>query len=142
MEQILSLVLATILSVTDGNTLKVKIDNRTVNIKLACIYAPTMNQRPWGEKSKRTLEQLAPRGQAIKIKNMRNRQGVEKVGEVFNNRININLEMVKKGQAVVYLEDMSDCNQTAYVNAENTAKRQKLGFWNQSNPIMPWDYRR
>lgn len=141
MEQILSLILATILGVTDGNTLRVKIDNRTTTIKLACIYAPTMNQRPWGEKSKRTLEQLLPNGQAIKIKNLKNRQGVDKVGEVFTNTINVNLEMVKKGQAVVFHEDMENCNQTNYINAENRAKRQKLGFWNQANPIMPWDYR-
>lgn len=139
MEQIFSLILATILNVTDGNTLKVKIDNRTVTVKLACIYAPTMNQRPWGEKAKRTLEQLAPKGQAVQIKNLKNRQGVEKVGEVLTNKININLEMVKRGQAVVYRQELSGCNQTDYINAENTAKRQKLGFWHQDNPIMPWD---
>ncbi|WP_242063474.1 thermonuclease family protein [Nostoc sp. FACHB-892] len=26
-------------------------------------------------------------------------------------------------------------------SAENTAKQQRLAFWSQSNPVMPWDFR-
>jgi micrococcal nuclease len=31
--------------------------------------------------------------------------------------------------------------QNQYLQAENQAKQQRLGFWSQSNPVMPWDFR-
>jgi micrococcal nuclease len=52
--------------------------------------------------------------------------------------------MVKDGQAVVYRQYLSGCadTQDQYLFSEAQAKAQKLGFWNQENPTMPWDYRR
>jgi micrococcal nuclease len=29
-----------------------------------------------------------------------------------------------------------------FLQAEANAKQQKLGFWKQSQPVMPWDFRR
>jgi micrococcal nuclease len=50
--------------------------------------------------------------------------------------------MVKDGQAVVYRQYLSGCadTQDQYLFSEAQAKAQKLGFWNQENPTMPWDY--
>ncbi|RUS93133.1 hypothetical protein DSM106972_097270 [Dulcicalothrix desertica PCC 7102] len=52
--------------------------------------------------------------------------------------------MVKEGQAVVYTQYLSACGATQeqYIKAEALAKRKRLGFWNQDNPVMPWDFRR
>ncbi|MEP0791747.1 MULTISPECIES: thermonuclease family protein [Cyanophyceae] len=52
--------------------------------------------------------------------------------------------MVKQGQAVVYRQYLSGCASTLnqYLQAEAQAKQKKLGFWNQSKPVMPWDFRR
>ncbi|MEP0811607.1 thermonuclease family protein [Coleofasciculus sp. FACHB-SPT9] len=52
--------------------------------------------------------------------------------------------MVKQGQAVVYRQYLSGCASTKnqYLQAEAQAKQKKLGFWNQSKPVMPWDFRR
>lgn len=52
--------------------------------------------------------------------------------------------MVKDGQAVVYRQFLSGCAATKdqFLQAEVQAKKQRLGFWNQKLPVMPWDYRR
>ncbi|ABA24999.1 Excalibur (plasmid) [Trichormus variabilis ATCC 29413] len=52
--------------------------------------------------------------------------------------------MVQEGQAVVYRQYLKGCTNTKdqFLQAEANAKQQKLGFWNQSQPMMPWDFRR
>ena len=65
------------------------------------------------------------------------------VAEVFKNEVNVNQFMVKKGQAIVYHKYLSNCpDGDAYIQAENAAKNQKLGFWNDSSFIIPEDWRR
>lgn len=45
--------------------------------------------------------------------------------------------------AVVYRQYLSGCVDTEnqYLQAEAQAKQKRLGFWNQLNPVMPWDFR-
>jgi micrococcal nuclease len=66
------------------------------------------------------------------------------VAELFLGNQSVNLIMVKEGQAVVYRDYLSGCadTQDQYLAAEAQAKAQRLGFWNQANPVMPWDYRK
>jgi micrococcal nuclease len=66
------------------------------------------------------------------------------VAELFLGNQSVNLMMVKEGQAVVYTQYIENCAATKdqYLAAEAQAKTQRLGFWNQDNPVMPWDYRR
>ncbi|WP_219884641.1 excalibur calcium-binding domain-containing protein [Merismopedia glauca] len=40
-----------------------------------------------------------------------------------------------------YLKNCAS-NRQQYLAAEANAKRRKLGFWDQPNPLMPWDFRR
>jgi micrococcal nuclease len=66
------------------------------------------------------------------------------VAELFLGNQSVNLMMVKEGQAVVYTQYIDNCAATKgqYLAAEAQAKAQRLGFWNQDNPVMPWDYRK
>jgi micrococcal nuclease len=66
------------------------------------------------------------------------------VAEVFINNRSVNLTMVQEGQAVVYRQYLQGCANTKdqFLQAEASAKQQKLGFWKQSQPVMPWDFRR
>ncbi|UKP01132.1 thermonuclease family protein (plasmid) [Nostoc sp. UHCC 0870] len=63
---------------------------------------------------------------------------------MFVNNRSVNLTMVQEGQAVVYRQYLKGCANTKdqFLQAEANAKSQKLGFWNQSQPVMPWDFRR
>lgn len=46
--------------------------------------------------------------------------------------------------AAVYRQYLDACRDTQeeYLAAEAQAKAQRLGFWQQNEPVMPWDYRR
>jgi len=52
--------------------------------------------------------------------------------------VDANLEQVKKGMAWVYKQYASD---PAYFEAEDEAKKAKVGLWSQPNPTPPWEFR-
>lgn len=136
--------LPTIISVGDGDTARVKRSNRTITIRFACIDAPETAQTPWGPQASNRLKQLLPPGQAVQVREVDVDQYGRTVGELFLGNQSVNLTMVREGQAVVYREYLDNCADTRqeYLDAEAQAKAQKLGFWNQPNPVMPWDFRR
>ena len=132
-----------VISVGDGDTLRVRLQGKIITIRLGCIDAPETAQTPWGEQSAKRLQQLLPVSQAVQVREIdRDRYG-RTVGELYLGNQSVNLMMVKEGQAVVYPQYLSGCSETKeqYLQAEAQAKAQRLGFWNQVSPVMPWDFR-
>jgi len=132
-----------VVSVGDGDTLRVRLQGKIITIRLGCIDAPETAQTPWGEQSAQRLQQLLPAGQAVQVREIdRDRYG-RTVAELYLGNQSVNLMMVKEGQAVVYPQYLGGCSETKeqYLQAEAIAKAQKLGFWNQASPVMPWDFR-
>lgn len=139
-------ILGRVVSVGDGDTIKVDSNHQSITIRLGCIDAPEMKQTPWGEESKQRLQTLLPVGTQVTVRKIDTDKYGRTVGEVVtsNTGRNINLEMVSEGRAVVFTQYLSGCsnNKDNYLNAEAKAKQQQLGYWNQSNPVMPWKFRR
>lgn len=135
---------ATIVSVGDGDTVRVRINQKLTTIRLACADAPEIRQTPYENASASRLKQLLPIGKSIDLRAIEKDKYGRTVGEIFVNNKSINLQMVAEGQAVVYRQYLKNCSSTKqqYLAAEANAKKRKLGFWNQPNPIMPWDFRR
>ncbi|MBD2207783.1 thermonuclease family protein [Calothrix sp. FACHB-1219] len=134
----------TVVSVGDGDTLRVRNQQgQTVTIRLACVDAPEMKQQPWGQNSANRLKQLLPVGKSIKVRQVERDKYKRLVAEVYVGDRSINLNMVQEGQAVVYRQYLKGCANTKdqFLQAEAAAKLQKLGFWNQAKPVMPWDFR-
>jgi endonuclease YncB( thermonuclease family) len=52
---------ATVLSVGDGDTLRISTGGRAITIRLACIDAPETAQSAWGQQSRAYLMQRLPR---------------------------------------------------------------------------------
>jgi micrococcal nuclease len=135
----------TVVSVGDGDTLRVRNQQgQPVTIRLGCIDAPELKQNPWGQQSRTRLGQLLPVGQSVQVRSIERDKYKRLVAEVFINNRSVNLTMVQEGQAVVYRQYLKGCDSTKeqFLQAEADAKQQKLGFWNQSQPTMPWDFRR
>lgn len=87
---------------------------------------------------------MLPIGTAVQVRKIdRDRYG-RSVAELYVGKQSVNLQMVRDGQAVVYRQYLSGSAATKdqYLQAEAQAKKQRLGFWNQKSPVMPWDYRR
>jgi micrococcal nuclease len=135
---------AKVVSIGDGDTLTVQQSNRRVTIRLACVDAPEKAQTPWGAESTAKLKGLLPIGQSVRIREVEKDQYNRTVGEVFVGNRSINLTLVQSGTAVVYRQYLKGCagNENQYLTAERLARSQRIGFWNQANPVMPWDFRR
>jgi micrococcal nuclease len=133
-----------VVSVGDGDTLRVKQSGKTITVRLGCIDAPESTQTPWGQQSANRLKQRLPTGQAVQVREIERDRYGRTVAELFLGNQSVNLMMVREGQAVVYTQYIDNCAATKdqYLAAEAQAKAQRLGFWNQTNPVMPWDYRR
>jgi micrococcal nuclease len=136
--------LPSVVSVGDGDTLRVRSQGKTITVRLGCIDAPEIAQKPWGEQSRNRLRQLLPQGTSVQMREISLDRYGRTVAEVFLGNQSVNLQLVNEGQAVVYRQYLSGCATTKnqYLQAEAQAKQKKLGFWNQSNPVMPWEFRR
>lgn len=134
-----------VVSVGDGDTLRVRNQQgQPITIRLGCVDAPELKQNLWGQQSKTRLQQLLPVGQLVQVRQIERDKYKRQVAEIFVNNRSINLTMVQEGQAVVYRQYLQGCAKTKdqFLQAETDAKSKKLGFWNQSQPVMPWDFRR
>ena len=134
---------AQVVSVGDGDTLTIRnTSGQNITVRLACIDTPERNQ-PGGQEAGDRLSALLPRGTSVKVLPVDKDQYGRTVGVVFSDR-NINLQLLKEGQAWVYEQYINNCRTTAEQlrQAQSSAQQQRLGLWSQTNPCPPWDFRR
>jgi len=136
-------VAATVISVGDGDTLRVLDSGQKVTIRLACIDAPETAQSPYGGSSRDELKRLAPVGALVQLRIQTKDRYGRTVAEILRNGQNVNLAMVKAGQAFAYRQYLVKCDATGYLGAEGAAQAARLGVWAVPGGITrPWDFRR
>ena len=135
---------ATVVSVGDGDTVRVSEGSKRVTVRLACIDAPETSQRPWGARSTAFLRQLTPVGSEVTLRVQTTDRYGRTVAELLNRRGNVNQLMVEAGQAFAYRRYLRQCDSQRYLQLENEAQRQGTGVWSvgPSGITRPWDYRR
>ena len=133
---------ATVLSIGDGDTLRVSRQGLPITIRLACIDAPEMAQSPYGQQSRSYLQTRLAKGREVTIlPHTIDRYG-RTVAEVIS-EININLVLVEDGQAFAYRQYLGGCEAKKYLDAEYRASRHRYGVWQVEGGITrPWDFRR
>jgi endonuclease YncB( thermonuclease family) len=130
-----------VLSVHDGDTIRVHQGNRIERIRFACIDAPELKQ-PLGKESRDFLKNLIARGGDRVTLNIvdTDRYG-RQVAEVFANGQLVQAQQVQQGMAYVYQKYLSNCPAAASVQqAEAIAQQQRAGVW-ASNQQKPWEFR-
>ena len=132
---------AKIVSIIDGDTIKIDRDGKQITVRLACIDAPETQQRG-GKASSRRLEELIPIGTKIKLRMITEDRYGRQVAEVYQGDRLINLQMVEDGQALVYEDYIDPCDAQRYREAQRSAEGLKVGVWSLDDPIEPWAYRR
>lgn len=133
---------ATVLSIGDGDTLRVKQGERAITVRLACIDAPEMAQSPWGANSRASLRARLPIGSVVNLRVQTIDRYGRSVAEVLS-ETNIGLAMVEDGEAFAYRQYLRQCDRHAYLEAELRARSSRLGIWQVSEGISrPWDVRR
>jgi endonuclease YncB( thermonuclease family) len=133
---------ATVVSVGDGDTIRVRMNGQLTTVRLACIDAPETAQRPHGQQARRTLQQRLPAGSTVTLEAKTTDRYGRLVAEVFQ-QDNINLALVEDGQAFAYRQYLRNCDARAYLAAEERAGRRRSGVWQQEGGITrPWQFRR
>ena len=129
-------------SVGDGDTLTVSEGGRRATIRLACIDAPESAQTPYGGRARASLQTLAPVGASVTVQgSTRDRYG-RTVAEIFRGKTNVNLELVRRGDAFVYRQYLRDCDRNGYLSVEKQAESTRRGVWSAPGGITrPWDWR-
>ena len=133
---------AVVLSIGDGDTIRVRQGNRAFTVRLACIDAPETAQSPYGVAARRYLQQRLRIGQEVTLQPKTIDRYGRTVAEVISD-ININLVMVEDGQAFAYRRYLAACDAREYLEAEFRASRHRYGVWQVEGGITrPWDFRR
>lgn len=133
---------ATVISVGDGDTLRVLEGGQRVTIRLACIDAPETAQAPYGSASRQQLQALAPVGAEVQLRVKTLDRYRRTVAEILLKGEIINLRMVRLGQAFAYRQYLQNCDASSYLGAERAAQTSRLGVWSVPGGITrPWDWR-
>ena len=135
-------VTATVLSIGDGDTIRVRQAGKAFTVRLACIDAPETAQGTYGQQARNYLQQRLPLGREVSLEVKTTDRYGRTVAEVIS-EININLAIVEDGQAFAYRQYLSGCNAKEYLDAEYRASRRRFGVWQVEGGITrPWDFRR
>ena len=132
---------ATVLSVGDGDTVRVSEGAKRITIRLFCIDAPESAQAPFGVASRTQLQQYLPVGTVLSLKDQTKDRYRRTVAEICRNGQSVNLAMVQSGQAFAYCKYLAVCDGGAYLAAEAQAQQAGRGVWAVIGGIeRPWDW--
>ncbi len=126
-----------VVAVHDGDTLTLLTDRqKRVKVRLEGIDAPEMSQA-FGKNSKQSLSELVF-GKTVKVLVSTTDDYDRKVGQIYIEKLWVNLEQVAKGMAWQYDRYSRDAKLRL---AESHARAKRIGLWQDKNPSPPWDYR-
>ncbi|MGD8344016.1 MAG: thermonuclease family protein [Desulfobacterales bacterium] len=137
-----------VVSVYDGDTVKVTENGKKITIRLVGIDAPEMSHKkhlpgqPFCAKAKDHLSSLIL-NKVIHIKIYGKDESGTFLGEIFANNVNINIEMINAGLAEVHRgPPVQGHEMTGYRAAEKKAKEDTKGIWElRDQYFSPWDWR-
>lgn len=127
-----------VVKISDGDTFTLLCDNKTVRVRLYGIDSPESKQ-PYAQKAKAYLADLVSVNPVRVWVANTDRYG-RVIGKVSTSRTqDVSLQMLKAGLAWHY----SHFDKTAaYREAEQAARRQKIGLWQDPKPVNPYVYRK
>lgn len=137
-----------VVSVYDGDTIKAIKDENEITIRLVGIDAPEISHKkhipgqPFCMKSKEYLSSLVL-NKVVHIKFYGEDETGKSLGEIFADKVNINIEMINAGLAEVYRgPPAKDLKMSFYRDAERKAKEDVKGIWElRDQYFSPWDWR-
>ena len=125
-----------VIGITDGDTIKVLVNNEQVIVRLVEIDAPEKKQA-FGNRSKQSLSDLCFDKNAQIQEKGKDRYG-RTLGRVICDGTDSNAEQVKRGMAWVYDKYVTD---RSLYQLQDEAKRDGRGLWVDTDPMPPWEWR-
>lgn len=125
-----------VIEIIDGNTVMVQDSlEEKWNIAFSYIDAPEPERRGFEEASD-FLKKRVFRKKVKLIINGKDRWGMLR-GSIYVHKSSVQEEMIEQGLAWVILPKSSPL-----LEAEQTARKSRLGIWSNDNSQPPWDWRR
>ena len=127
---------AQVVSVHDGDTITVLIDDRQEKIRLIGIDAPELDQSPWGVQARDALRGFLD-GKMVRLEtDITLRDKYKRIlAYVYSGDLLLNLEMVRQGHAVVYTVPPNVAHVEDYRKVQQEAREAGRGVWNQAQPL-------
>ena len=126
-----------IISISDGDTYDILIDNKKIVIRMDAIDAPEKGM-PYWKKSKQMLSNLIF-GKEIKIKIVKMDNHGRYVGRTYAGTLDISAEMIKTGMAWHYKEYNKE---DLLAQLEILARQNQIGLWADQKVFAPWEIRK
>jgi endonuclease YncB( thermonuclease family) len=125
-----------VVGITDGDTISVMREGRSVRVRLEGIDCPERGQ-DFGQRAKQFTSDMAfGKDAAIEVRDI-DRYG-RLVARVTVDGEEVSLALVRSGLAWHYKKYSRD---SKLAEAEMAAKSAKLGLWSHSAPTPPWEFR-
>ncbi|MCX6359786.1 MAG: thermonuclease family protein [Armatimonadetes bacterium] len=126
-----------VLGVTDGDTLRVRVEGRTVRVRLYGIDCPELGQ-PFGVTARKITAGLCV-GQPVTLA----LHGTDRYGRtlatVRTSAGNVNEALVTAGLAWWYRRYAPEASRLRALEA--AARSARRGLWSQPRPVAPWTFR-
>ncbi len=134
-----------VVKVHDGDTLTLKEEATGFEqrVRLAGIDAPEKGM-PFADASRDALSSRVQGREIIVHWHKRDPYG-RLVGKVLLDRQDVNLELIRRGLAWHYTrfqQEQSSEDRVLYAQAEEAARQQGIGLWQEADPIPPWAWRK
>jgi endonuclease YncB( thermonuclease family) len=126
-----------VVSVTDGDTIKVLKAGKQVKIRLASIDCPEKGQ-PYGQAAKKFTAKLVS-GKVVKVWPTDTDRYGRTIAFVFVGGTDLNKELLKAGLAWHYKKYSRD---PELAKLEFEARSKKVGLWKEPDQIAPWKWRK
>ncbi len=137
-----------VMQVKDGDTVTVgPIEGGQLFIcRLYGIDAPETARRgragqPYGDDATKKLKRLVL-GQSVNVQLKGRKTHGREVCIIRKNGTDINREMIRSGYAWAYRKFLERPYASEYISAEDDARANRRGLWQQNNPTPPWEWRR
>ena len=126
---------AKVVKISDGDTITVLSGKEQTKVRLYGIDAPEKKQ-DYGQKSRQFLASLIA-GQVVEVESKGKDRYKRTLGIIHYKGQDINAQMVLNGYAWAYIK-----YSRIYVDQEKTARENKRGLWQSSDPTPPWEWRK
>jgi endonuclease YncB( thermonuclease family) len=132
-----------VIGITDGDTITVLDSEKTEHkIRLMGIDAPEKKQG-YGNESKKALSNYIYQKE-VTVEYKKQDRYKRKVGKIILDKQDICLQMIKDGMAWHYKDyekEQSKTDREMYSQAEDKAKKEKIGLWQSANNVKPSEFR-
>jgi endonuclease YncB( thermonuclease family) len=133
-----------VVGISDGDTISIITPEFVqYKVRLAGIDAPEKRQ-PFGQVSKQNLSQLIY-DKVVVVDWEKQDRYQRLVGKILLDGEDVNLEQIKAGLAWHYRKYKKEQvfeDRLNYLQAEEKARVDKLGLWQDAEPVPPWEWRK